>query len=63
MTNNYNYAHEYPFFVEYIDEFGITRCESWSERTLDEELRLGTVKILHIELAYDLQVELGMISE
>lgn len=51
------------YFVEYIDETGITQCEIWTQSTLDTELARGEVKILYITLAYHLLKELGIESE
>ena len=49
------------YFVEYIEN-GVECADIWSERTLNEELIKHEVEIIHIELAYDLQVALGIIE-
>lgn len=49
------------YFVEYINN-GVECSEIWSERTLNEELVKHEVEITHIELAYHLQVALGIIE-
>ena len=51
------------YFVTYIDEMGIENDEVWSQSTLNTELARGDVKITRITLAYDLLVELGIVSE
>lgn len=52
----------YPYSVEYIDENGIKNSDTWSQKTLDDEIKRGTVQILRIELAYSVQVALGMVE-
>ena len=51
------------YFVEYIDELGNRDSEIWTQRTLDEELKRGKIKITYITLAYHLQIQLGLVSD
>lgn len=53
----------YRYFVEYIEKDGAECCDTWSERTLNEELNRNEVTITHIELAWDVQVALGLVEE
>lgn len=57
-TNNFRY----PFFVEYIED-GMQCCDTWSAETLREELARGEVKIVSVELAYNIQVALGIAED
>lgn len=50
------------YFVEYIDN-GVECSDVWSQECLDHEMELGEVTITHIELAYDLQKQLGLVSD
>lgn len=52
----------YRYFVEYIEN-GIQCSDTWSERTLNEELNRNEVTITHIELAWSVQVALGLVEE
>ena len=51
------------YFVEYIDENGVSNSETWTQRVLDQELARGEVKITYITLAYHLQEQLGLVSK
>ena len=51
------------YYVEYVDEYGNTNSEIWSQSTLDTELARGEVKITKINLAYDLLVKLGVVED
>lgn len=48
------------YFVEYIDELNNKQSEIWTQRTLDEELAKGDVKITYITLAARLAEKLGI---
>lgn len=63
--NNFTHMndYDYPFFVEYIDEDGIEYDDTWSVRTLNEELNRNDVIIKRISLSYKVQVALGLITE
>ena len=52
----------YRYFVEYIEN-GVQCADTWSERTLNEELNRNEVIITHIELAFNVQVALGLVEE
>lgn len=52
----------YRYFVEYIEN-GVQCSDTWSERTLNEELNRNEVTITHIELAWSVQVALGLVEE
>lgn len=52
----------YRYFVEYIEN-GVQCSDTWSERTLNEELNRNEVTITHIELAWNVQVVLGLVEE
>lgn len=52
----------YRYFVEYIEN-GVQCSDTWSERTLNEELNRNEVTITHIELAWNVQVALGLVEE
>ena len=52
----------YRYFVEYIEN-GAQCSDTWSERTLNEELNRNEVTITHIELAWNVQVALGLVEE
>ena len=52
----------YRYFVEYIDN-GVQCSDTWSEKTLNEELNRNEVTITHIELAWSVQVALGLVEE
>lgn len=52
----------YRYFVEYIEN-GVQCSDTWSERTLNEELNRNEVIITHIELAWNVQVALGLVEE
>ena len=52
----------YRYFVEYIEN-GVKCSDTWSERTLNEELNRNEVTITHIELAFNVQVALGLVEE
>lgn len=56
--NNY----DYPFYVEYIED-GVECTDTWSEKTLNEELNRNDVIIKRISLSYKVQVALGLIEE
>ena len=51
------------YYVEYVDEYGNTNGENWSQSTLDTELARGKVKITKIDLAYNLLVKLGIVED
>jgi len=51
------------YYVEYVDEYGNTNGENWSQSTLDTELARGEVKITKIDLAYNLLVKLGIVED
>ena len=51
------------YYVEYVDEYGNTNGENWSQSTLDTELARGEVKIIKIDLAYNLFVKLGIVED
>lgn len=50
------------YFVEYIEN-GVQCSDTWSEKTLNEELNRNEVIITHIELAWSVQVALGLVEE
>ena len=52
----------YRYFVGYIEN-GIQCSDTWSERTLNEELNRNEVTITHIELAWSVRVALGLVEE
>ena len=52
----------YRYFVEYIEN-GVQCSDTWNERTLNEELNRNEVTITHIELAWSVQVALGLVEE
>ena len=52
----------YRYFVEYIEN-GVQYSDTWSEKTLNEELNRNEVTITHIELAWSVQVALGLVEE
>lgn len=52
----------YRYFVEYIEN-GVQCSDTWSEKTLNEELNRNEVTITHIELAWSVQVALGLVEE
>ena len=52
----------YRYFVEYIEN-GVQCSDTWSERTLNEGLNRNEVTITHIELAWNVQVALGLVEE
>ena len=52
----------YRYFVEYIEN-GVQCSDIWSEKTLNEELNRNEVTITHIELAWSVQVALGLVEE
>ena len=52
----------YRYFVEYIEN-GVQCTDTWSERTLNEELNRNEVIITHIELSFNVQVALGLVEE
>ena len=52
----------YRYSVEYIEN-GVQYSDTWSERTLNEELNRNEVTITHIELAWSVQVALGLVEE
>lgn len=48
------------YFVEYTDFYGNRQSEIWTERTLNEELAKGEVKITYITLASSILKKLGL---
>ena len=52
----------YRYFVEYIEN-GVQCSDTWSQKTLNEELNRNEVTITHIELAQSVQVALGLVEE
>lgn len=50
------------YFVEYLEN-DVLNADIWSQRLLDEELTKGEVKIIHIEPAYHILVQLGLAEE
>ena len=52
----------YRYFVEYIEN-GVQCSDTWSEKTLNEELNRNEVTITHIELAWSVQIALGLVEE
>ena len=52
----------YRYFVEYIEN-GVQYSDTWSEKTLNEELNRNEVTITHVELAWSVQVALGLVEE
>lgn len=54
--------YNYPFFVEYIEN-GVLCSDTWSAETLNHELVTGEVKIVSIELSWNIQKALGIAED
>lgn len=60
MKNEYNHC----FFVEYYDKvLGCEMSDTWSARTLNEELNRDEVIIHHVELSYSVMEALGLVED